>query len=258
MARKNASKINLLIKQAPNGVLLSTQWLKEHGVTAKLAWWYVHAGWLEKVASKLYKRSSKTVAWYDVVSVLQQQLKLPLHIGGKTALQFLGKSHYVPVQTVHQIDLYLTQKVSLPAWLNKVSECPVQFNVLSHRLFDEKCKEGLITWQFLEFDVQLSSPERAILELLSNVPRKHTYEEAYLLMENLSRLRPEVVQTLLEQCQSILAKRLFLHLAEKCQHDWLEGLNMKKIALGAGKRKVGAGGQFDTKYQISVPKITTE
>ncbi|MGD9108812.1 MAG: type IV toxin-antitoxin system AbiEi family antitoxin domain-containing protein [Gammaproteobacteria bacterium] len=258
MTRENPSKINLLVKQAQNSVLLSSQWLNEHGITAKLAWWYVHAGWLEKVSNKLYKRSGKKVAWYDVVSVLQQQLKLPLHIGGKTALQFLGKSHYVPVQTVHQIDLYLTQKVSLPAWLNKISECPTQFNVLTHKLFTEESQEGLITWQLHDIELQLSSPERAILEFLANVPRKHTYEEAYLFMENLSRLRPEVVQILLEQCYSVLAKRLFLHLAERCQHDWLEDLNMKKITLGSGKRKVGAGGIFDSKYQISVPKITVE
>lgn len=55
MARENYSKINLLVKQAPNSALLSSQWLNEHGITAKLAWWYVHAGWLEKVSNKLYK-----------------------------------------------------------------------------------------------------------------------------------------------------------------------------------------------------------
>ena len=210
MTRNNASKINLLVKHAPNSVLLTNRWLNEYGITDKLAWWYVHSGWLEKVTNKLYKRSGRNVAWYDVVLALQQQLKLPVHVGGKTALQLLGKSHYVPL-AIHQFDLYKTQKVKLPSWLNKISECQIRFNVFVRQLFNEDHGEGIITSQFNEFELQLSSPERAILELLSNVPQQHTYEEAYLLMENLSRLRPEVVQTLLEKCSSVKAKRLFLH-----------------------------------------------
>lgn len=173
-------------------------------------------------------------------------------------MQLLGKYHYVPVQTIQQIDLYKTQKVKLPSWLNKISECQTQFNVFAQQLFNQDFDEEIIIWKFNEFELQLSSPERAILELLSNVPQQHTYEEAYLFMENLSRLRPEVVQMLLEKCNSVKSKRLFLHLAEKCQHEWLKDLGVKKISLGLGKRKIGAGGIFDSKYQISVPKITTE
>lgn len=258
MTRKNTSKINQLIKDIPNGVLLTSQWLQEHNVTNKLAWWYVHSGWLEKVAHKLYKKPGGSIAWYDVISVLQQQLKLPVHIGGKTALQFLGKSHYVPAQTVHQIDLYGTRKVQLPAWLNRIPECQFRFKVLTRQLFKNGSDEGIIRWQFHEFEIQISSPERAMIELLSNVPQQYTFEEAYLLMENLSRLRSEVVQALLEKCSSVKAKRLFLYLAEKCQHEWLEEINVNKVNLGAGKRKIGAGGIFDSKYKISIPKITVE
>jgi hypothetical protein len=258
MARENTSKINQMVKQMPKSVLLTSQWLKEHGITNKLAWWYVHSGWLEKIIPKVYKKTGGYVAWYDVVSALQQQLKLPVHIGGKTALQLLGKSHYVPMQTIHQIDLYQTQQVKLPTWINKIPEDSGQFNIFAHQLFDKDFEKGIITWQFHELELQLSSPERALLELLSNIPKQYTYEEAYLLMESLSRLRPEIAQTLLEKCYSIKSKRLFLHLAEKCHHEWMKELKVKKIVLGSGKRKIGAGGIFDSKYQLSVPKITVE
>lgn len=258
MARKNTSKINRIIRHMPNGALLTNQWLQRHNITNKLAWWYVHSGWLGKVAHKLYKKSGGNIAWYDAVLALQQQLKLPVHIGGKTALQFLGKSHYVPVQTIRQFDLYETQKVKLPAWLNKIPECQFRFRVSTRQLFKHGFAEGIIAWQFHEFEIQISSPERAIIELLSNVPQQYTFEEAYLLMENLSRLRSEIVQTLLEKCSSVKAKRLFLYLAEQCQHEWLDELNIKKINLGVGKRKIGSGGIFDSKYKISIPKIMAE
>lgn len=258
MTRKNTSKINLLVKQASNCALLTSKWLNEHAITAKLAWWYAKTGWLEKVGNKLYKRSGKNFGWHDIVSALQQQLVLPLHIGGKTALQLLGKSHYVLMQDFSRINLYAGQKVSLPSWLNNVAGCSTTFKVHQTELFDKNFNKGIVKREFNGFELQFSAPERAILELLAGVPKESTYEEAFLLMGNLPQSRPKIAQSLLENCNSIVAKRLFLHLAEKCQHEWLKELDIKNITLGSGKRKIGAGGIFDAKYKISVPRITTE
>lgn len=40
------------------------------------------------------------------------------------------------------------------------------------------------------------------------------------LMEGLNNLRPNQVQDLLEKCESVKVKRLFLYLAEKAGHEW--------------------------------------
>ena len=53
-----------------------------------------------------------------------------------------------------------------------------------------------------------------MLELLHLVPEKEPFDEAKLLMEGLTTLRPSVLQPLLENCNSVKAKRLFLSLAE--------------------------------------------
>jgi hypothetical protein len=42
-------------------------------------------------------------------------------------------------------------------------------------------------------------------------------------------------------------------MAEKNNLPWVSELNLKKIDLGHGKRKIGVGGAFDSKYLISVP-----
>ena len=47
----------------------------------------------------------------------------------------------------------------------------------------------------------------------------------------------------------------FSYMAEKHQHQWLSELNYKKIDLGRGKRVIGVGGEYDSKYQLSVPKL---
>jgi len=90
------------------------------------------------------------------------------------------------------------------------------------------------------------------------IDKHQSYEEATLLMENLSNLRPEVVQRLLDRCLSIKAKRLFLHCADRCEHTWLNEINLKTIDLGHGKRKIGDGGVYDSKYLLSVPPIKSQ
>lgn len=75
-----------------------------------------------------------------------------------------------------------------------------------------------------------------------------------LLLTRRTTLRPTLVQELLESCRSVKVKRLFMHLAEKSSHPWIEQLDRAKIDLGKGKRVVVAGGRFDSKYGITVPR----
>ena len=73
-------------------------------------------------------------------------------------------------------------------------------------------------------------------------------------MEGLNNLRPALVQSLLEACQSVKVKRLFLYLAEKSNHDWFTYLDLSKIDLGSGKRSIVKDGVYISRYQITVPK----
>jgi len=72
-------------------------------------------------------------------------------------------------------------------------------------------------------------------------------------MENLTTLRPKLVLALLHECTSIKVKRLFLALADLCNHQWLSEINIKAIDLGHGKRILEPNQGFHSKYQISIP-----
>jgi 5-methylcytosine-specific restriction endonuclease McrA len=96
------------------------------------------------------------------------------------------------------------------------------------------------------------------MEMLHLIPKHQSFEEAILLIENLGQSRPAMVQSLLEKCNSIKVKRLFLYLSERFQHPWLSNLDLKKIDLGRGKRVIGRGGEYDAKYLLSVPKIVKD
>lgn len=85
-------------------------------------------------------------------------------------------------------------------------------------------------------------------------PKSQPLVEAYELMEGLNNLRPASVQKLLEGCTSVKVKRLFLYLAEKAGHDWLDFIKLDKVDLGAGKRAIVRDGAYVSKYQITVPR----
>jgi hypothetical protein len=92
-----------------------------------------------------------------------------------------------------------------------------------------------------------------MFEYLDVVPTKRSLQEAKLLMEGLNNLRPKNVQALLEASRSIKVNRLFLLLAEECNHQWVKKIDPSKIKLGTGKRNLTKGGVLHKKYQITVP-----
>ncbi len=70
--------------------------------------------------------------------------------------------------------------------------------------------------------MMLSAPERAILELLDELPDHESFHQADMLMQSLSTLSPVRMQKLLVDCRSVKVKRLFFFFADRHQHAWLK------------------------------------
>lgn len=258
MTRLNERKLNHFMVSTPPGVVLTTEWLENLGISPKLAWWYLRSGLLERLGMKAYKRAGDTITWMGAVAALQSQLKLPMHIGGKTALQLLGRAHFLPIHGIKQVSLFALPQTRVPRWLENNQNWSVRFSVIKTSLFQDYARsEDVLERSIDGINLQLSSPERAVMEMIYLVPKHQTYEEAAIIMENLGQLRPAVVQSLLERCLSIKVKRLFLYLGEKYKHSWFEKLDLSKIDLGSGKRVIAEGGKYDSKYMISAP-LTNE
>jgi hypothetical protein len=115
---------------------------------------------------------------------------------------------------------------------------------------------GLVrqTWGQWEWPLVMSSPDRAILELLNEVPQRETFHQADMLMEGLRTLSPKRLQKLLVECRSVKVKRLFLWFAERRHYPWLKQLDRAEIDLGTGKRMLQRGGKLDPKFNITVPE----
>jgi hypothetical protein len=115
---------------------------------------------------------------------------------------------------------------------------------------------GLILqpWGQWDWPLTLSTPERAVLELLDELPERESFHQVDKLMEGLSNLSPRRLQKLLSDCRSVKVKRLFLFFADRHQHAWAKRITKDDIDLGKGKRMLVKGGKLNSTYQITVPE----
>jgi len=252
MAGEKGTKINQLLKQWPSGTVAVLRWLVKKGVYQQLVHEYEKTAWINRVGQGAFTKSGDKVDWTGGLFALQNQLELPLHAGGKTALQLQGYAHFLPLGKSPEVFLFGPPETKLPAWFMRY-RWGLTIHYVSTSLFGGDASAGLTTRDMGAFSIKVSAPERAMMEVLYFVPKEQSYEESRLLMEGITTPRIKVVQALLENCNSVKVKRLFMVLAEGCGHAWVGKLDISKVNFGTGKRMLVRGGKLDTKYNISVP-----
>jgi len=253
MTHESKLKINKLLKAAPTNALLTTAWLKKQDISNNLAWWYLKSGWFERIADGAYCFAGNNITWASAISAAQQQVHLPIYPGGKTALQLLGKSHYINM-TLQTIQLFAAPKTKIPRWL-LAPYWEESFTIHRPALFNTENSKWQTTLEIAGHSLIVSTPEKAALELCYLVPNVVTFAEAALIIEGLSRMRPRLLQSLLDACQSYKVKRLLLYFADHYSHPWASEIDLSRIDLGKGKRVIAGGGHYNDKYKISVPKL---
>jgi hypothetical protein len=222
MALERGHNLKRLLKEAEPGRPLTTSRLAQMGVSAQLAHHYVENKWLDKLGHGVFLRAGDQPSLEKSLAVAAPKA----HVGGKTALSWQGYKHNLYLR--EPVLLYSEARDRLPDWLT--SRFPVELR--RRRLF--RTGESFAVGAQPEFSgTLLSEPERAVLEMLSEVPSRQSLTEAESILEMLHGLRPDIMQPLLENCVNVKAKRLFLNLAEQSGLPVLEDLNLEKIDLGA-------------------------
>jgi hypothetical protein len=258
MAEQNDKKLNLLERTLPEGLLVDAAWMERHGYSTSLRSQYVSAGWLVQPVRGTYKRPLGELDWQKVVVSLQTLMGQNLTVGGPTALDLQGLSHFISASGPSTIHLYGPKPP--PGWLSKL---PFKTKFRFHRstvLFKTLATAGVLEADSLrelpgpsDRPLIASSQERALLELLDELPRHESFHNVDMVVEGLRTLSPRRLQTLLVDCKSVKVKRLFFWFADRHHPPWLKQIDRTKVDLGTGKRMLVKGGKLDPQYLITVP-----
>ena len=250
MSTKKESKLNALLSAQPMGTVLSSAWLAKQGYSLDLQKRYRKSQWFDSIGTGAMIRHGDQVDYLGGTYTLQSQLGLSVHPAGKTALSLQGKAHYLELST-KSAQLFGGKDDRLPLWFKK-KDWGLSVNCRFTSFLPPE--SGLLEMEYKNFKLKVSDPARAVMECLYLAPKLQPLLEVFELMEGLNNLRPNTVQKLLEDCTSVKVKRLFLYLADKAGHEWLNFINLNKVNLGSGKRSIVSEGVYVSRYQITVPK----
>lgn len=230
MATIKRDKLNKLYIYLAPGTPLTSEDLAALGISADLAVHYVRAGWLERLARGVYCRPNDLPALHPSLTLLQRNFE-GLHVGGKSALDWHGIRHYVSQRPI--LHLYGWRAGRLPEWFTE--RFPAEYH--RKRLFDER-PDALL--QVRPFENRkgaplVSGPERALLEVLSEVGVRQPLQEARELVESTYSLRADALRDLLKRCTNIKTVRLCLQLGRELSQPWVGKLDPAQLPKGSDR-----------------------
>lgn len=206
-----------LLTGGTRGAPLDTAQLAGLGVTPALAHHYVKSGWLTRLGRGVFQFPNDRLRQEDCLRFLAVRIE-GFHVGGKTALAWRGFGHNVPAR--EPLCLWGGENLRLPTWFTE--RFPARYTTRSP--FDGKLPAGTGLEPLPEQPdgVPVAVPERALLEMLSEVGIRQGVEEARNIMEGMRSLRPEVLTTFLRHCHRVKAARLCVRWAEELRLPWAE------------------------------------
>lgn len=233
MATIARNKLSTLYAKLAPGAPLTPEDLAVLGISADLAVHYVRSGWLTRLARGVYSRPNDALALHPSLLVLQRKLE-GLHVGGKSALDWYGVRQYVSQRPI--LHLYGWAAATLPRWFTE--RFPAEYH--RKRLFSEEPDALLHIAPFERRSgaPMVSAPERALLEVLSEVGVRQPVQEARELVESTYSMRADVLGELLRCCTSVKTVRLCLQLGKEGSLPWAAKLNRGKLPTGSNRRWV--------------------
>lgn len=244
-----STKLKWLNDQLSQFELLLMPYLNQHDISRSHVQNYVKSGWLEVVASGVYKKPNQSISWSSALSALQYQQVSSLHLAGLSSLSHQGLSHYLTMGN-ETVQLNSIKAIRSPKWLFSQHW---QIEYKCSKVLTEIDQNDLIELSVNNQTVKSSVIELAVLEVLEKVTDESSFVFASEFFQGLTSLRPRKLQSLLERSPLVKVKRLFLFLAHYYQHPWLKRLDESKLDLGSGNRQIVKGGYVDKQYKITVP-----
>jgi len=192
-------------------------------------------GWLRRLGRGVYLLPGDELNRDAALAWLGTQVP-GLHVAGKTALGWRGVRHNLAFK--ERLGLWGDVPTTLPDWFMEVFPAAYQ----ATHLFDDTLPAavGLAPLPGGRTDLLVSAPERAVLELLSDVGKSQGIEEARHLVEGARSLRMDVLDNLLTHLKRIKVARLAHSFADDLDLPWAGLARRHSERLGGGRRWVSA------------------
>lgn len=207
------------MKAAPRGQPLDAKLLKDLGITIPLANHLVSEGWLMRLSAGAYLLTGDAPTQDGAIAFLSRKIR-GLHVGGKTALAWSGVFHNIAFR--QRIVLWGCSSYVFPSWVGDTILYSYQTTCLFNNgmAYDFKLRPMPNRSPL----VLVSAPERALLELASEIGKGQSYEEAENIVFLLRNLRKPALHTLLSHCNRIKVLRLVSRLSQSAGYSWADGL----------------------------------
>lgn len=230
--QKSKSVIRAFNAMPPGTPITTAQCERDWNVSRQSVHGYTKAGWLESLGHGFYIREGDSPTITGTVAALEAA-GFKVHIAGKSALDLKGFSHYLALGK-GKIFLYGRDVRQLPKWLAHffiieltTKKLFKEYDDPASRLFVRRLEPGN------ESSPYVSDPERALLEMLDNVPAAQTMNEAKEIMEGMHSLNPGKLQILLEYCVRIKVKRIFWTLCQELGLPVIKDIDVNKVDFGS-------------------------
>ena len=227
-------RLKLLQSAHLRGKQLDTEDLAGLGIYPELAYRYVKSGWLERLGRGVFMFAGDQMQLDPCLEFLGRRTP-GLHVGGKTALAWMGLRHNVAFRET--LCLWGPRQTKLQPWFTQ--RFPSRYT--TRELFSAALPKGFALNPRPESPggVVVSDPERGLLEMLSEVGVHQGIEEARNIMEIASSLRMEVLRPLLDCCRQIKAIRLCVSWSKELGLPWAEEVAKSFAARIGNSRWVG-------------------
>lgn len=266
MRLQKEENLKNLLESVPHGFFVDSKWLNAQGISRQLVAKYLKSGWLERAAHGLYRRpvhgleetAVELPDWEMLVLSMQHLMGYGVHVGGSTTLRRRGHGHYVSMGQNERVFLY---GANLPGWIKSV-QTNAEFELRNLKLFSDpdigldkalSPEDGPHAQTPWRWSLKTSSPERAILEALRELPETESFHTVDVMFQGLVNLRPRSITALLAVCTNVQVKRLFFVFADRHNHAWRKHVDEKTVDLGSGDRSLVKGGKLHPKYRITIP-----
>lgn len=205
-----------LLSQLPVDAPVDLEWLNAHQVQSNYAARLARGSYLRKLGAGVYCAPAAKLQ-RDACLVWLMGRVPGIHVASKSALAWRGIRHNIA--TRENLVLWSEQQFKVPGWFSEMF--PVRHHTT--HIFDAQLEPlyALTSAPGKPTEIIVSSPERAILEMLSEVGTHVSLEEARNITENARNLRRDVLEQLFSHLTRVKVIRLAESLARELNLPWL-------------------------------------